>query len=137
MRAATFLLGGLILAGLPDLTVACSCIHGTAKQELKRAEAVFLGEIVDATDSGNETYPLRVTLRVERYWKGKKTAREIRVLASGPSRGNCSMPLAMGRYLVYAYRKEGQLVTWTCSRTKPEAQAAEEMQELGRGVEAR
>lgn len=132
LSAKALLLGVLLGLAAPKVGLACSCLYGTAKQERKLAETVFLGEIIDVQDSGDATYPRRVTLRVERYWKGKKKAREIQVLATDPSRGNCPTPLETDRNLVYAYRRDGQLVTWTCSRTKPEREAAEEMRTLGR-----
>jgi len=133
--ATTVVLGVLLSSATPKIASACSCIHGTAKEERKLAETVFLGEIIDMQDSDDEAYPRRVTLRVERYWKGKKRPREIQVLAGAWATGTCATPLALGRNLVYAYRRDGVLVTWTCSRTKSEELAAEEMKGLGRWQE--
>ena len=126
------------LLGVADRASACDCVHGTAKQELKEAEAVFLGEVTDIQESGSKEYPRLVTLRVEHYWKTKnKKARTVQVLASSLQAGNCPMTLYAGRNLVYAYRRGVNLVTWTCSRTKPEDEAGQEMKELGRGFAPR
>jgi hypothetical protein len=137
MRAP--LLVSLASALFTVATVAspCDCLHGTAKQERKRAEVVFLGEIVDIQESANKAYPRLVTLRVERYWKAKKRdARTVQVLASEIA-GSCPMILYSARNLVYAYREGSDLVTWTCSRTKREEEAAQEMKELGKGFAPR
>ena len=76
-------------------------------------------------------------MRVIRSWKGSFGGRvEIYTSYGG---GDCGYPFVVGNeYLVYAYRApSGRLVTSICGRTRPIAEAREDLSALGPGVRPR
>jgi hypothetical protein len=110
--------------------LACSC-RGipTPYESFKNSEAVFVGEIIDVTDSsGNQVvenvpddFEARFEgeriyrFKVDEWFKGEKTS-EVNV----SKRINmCEFGLTKGeKLLVYANKHDKQLSTWTfCSRT--------------------
>lgn len=118
----------------PLVTYSCSCVNiGTPRQELKKAKAVFVGEVVEIySGSGDEEYPAIVKLKVESYWRGIKNTDTIKVL-SDMGVHSCGIVPLKGKYVVYAYKKGKNLVTHGCTRTKKIEDAAEDLRELGEG----
>ena len=143
----------------PTTCEICSCRTSEApRNALDSSDAVFRARVV-ALDDRPIPYPdvtslkrearqeaeweylrrsverLRVTLEVRRVWKGDVgeridiyTANECCI---------CGYPFELGKeYLIYAYRlPSGRLVTNICSRTRPMAQAWEDLAALGAGVQ--
>lgn len=106
----------------------CEClVKGSPRKELKKAKAVFVGEVVEAGVGGKSS---SYKFRVERYWKGE---RDELIVVSG-AYGTCSVPFAIGqRWLVYAYDDErGGLMCDICTRTTPLADADSDLKALGK-----
>ncbi|MGG0644817.1 hypothetical protein ABE021_12855 [Sporosarcina gallistercoris] len=114
--------------------IACSCMElpsvTLAKDE---ADAVFLGKVTTIEDVGIQR---EVTIEVHEAWKGIDTE-TIRIY-TGYNSGDCGLPIAIGEsYLFYATdRSEGEnrfLTSTICSRTVSEANATDDLKELGLG----
>ncbi len=122
----------LLLCLLPLMGQAvygCEClVKGSPRKEMKKSEAVFIGEVVEARVGGRNS---AFKFRVERYWKG---VREEFVVVSG-AYGTCSVPFAVGqKWLVYAYDGEREgLMCDICTRTRPLAEAGDDLKALGKG----
>ena len=132
-----FVLGAAIVAAQPNCVFACSCRPpGTPTEELGQADAVFLATVVDVnvpsgpiTGSGDST---TVTLDVATVWKGQIT--RTLVLTTPGSSASCGVSFEQGKaYVVYGRLSEGSLTTNLCSRTRPIADAAEDLAALGPG----
>ena len=108
---------------------ACECRSiGSPRKELKKASAVFVGEVVEAGVGGSSS---RYKFRVERYWKGVRE--EYIIISVGY--GLCARPFTVGqKWLVYAfdYEKEG-LTSDVCTRTKRLTVADDDLKALGKG----
>lgn len=121
------LLLSLMALGAAD-AAACECGgKGAPRQELRKAKAVFIGEVVEIKGGVNNE-PYLVKFEVERHWKGVKGP-STTVLSPG---GLCGISFGVGqRWLVYAYGDE--LWTDTCRRTTQVAHATEDLEALGKG----
>jgi len=114
---------------------ACSCAFGGGApcQEYWRADAVFAGTVVSSgrvtVDYGYDKSEMRVLhMTIEQPIRGIKTA-ELDVI-TGWGGGDCGYGFQVGkRYLVYAYReeKDKRLSTSICSRTRPLADAEDDL----------
>jgi hypothetical protein len=127
LTCAATLLCLLCLAARPSY--ACECgANASPRKEMKKAEAVFAGEVVEAGVGGSSN---RYKFRVERYWKGVKE--EFVVISVGY--GLCARPFAVGqKWLVYAFEDEREgLMSDVCTRTMPLAEAADDLKALGKG----
>jgi hypothetical protein len=105
---------------------ACSCIKPEAPVALARAQAVFVGQVIDVSDplSIDPEAPLserffRIRFQVERAWKGAPFSGEVTVLSA---QGNFSCfahpPVhLLDRYLIYAESAGGWPIISNCSRT--------------------
>lgn len=116
---------------------ACKCAEPEAPSAaLASAKAVFQGEVSAIQDSGHE---LVVTLQVPRAWKGIVSAEEVKIRTRRDSAA-CGFPFAVGEnYLVYASALEpaqdgASLQVLRCGRTRPLAEAEDDMRELGLGA---
>ncbi len=108
---------------------ACECgVNARPRKEMKKSDAVFAGEVVEAGVGGSSN---RYKFRVERYWKGVKE--EYVVISVGY--GLCAGPFAVGqKWLIYAFEDEREgLMSDVCTRTTPLAQAADDLKALGKG----
>jgi len=125
LMCSAFLLG-LIALGMPDAS-ACECgSKGTPHKELRKAKAVFVGEVIEVKGGVNNE-PYLVKFNVEGYWKGVKEP-SITILSPG---GLCGIIFSVNqKWLVYAYGDE--LWTDTCRRTTQLMNAAEDLQALGK-----
>lgn len=136
VRVSLTLLAMLLLpAFLAREARACSCVFGGLSpcQEYWRADAVFVGAVVGESkftlDEGSYRETLRlVRLAVEQPLRGVEGA-EVEV-ATGRGGGDCGYEFRRGgRYVVYARRgeKDGRLYTSICTRTRPLAEAEEDL----------
>lgn len=126
------LLGALWTA--PCDTGVCSCIPPRdVLSTFRTADAVFTGRVVRARnvtlDNGRQMR--RVTLRVDRAWKGVGSRTVVVITGSGG--GDCGFPFRRRQsYLVYAHRwNDGQLGAGLCGRTAELARAAGDLRALG------
>ena len=123
----TLFLMGLLSVGASSV-YACECEgRGSPRKELRKARAVFTGEIVQVVPIEQGTRYL-IKFKVEKFWKGAG-GEFITVTSPG---GLCGIPFSVGEgWLVYAYGKE--LWTDNCRRTKKVGNASEDLRALGRG----
>ena len=116
---------------------ACSCVGTSPPCEAYwQAAAVFVGQVVEVPTTeeggdGEDKYRQRggaYRFAVERPLRGVQDA-YVEVF-TGAGGGDCGYVFERGRrYMVYAYRdeKKGQLHTSICSRTRPVAEAVEDL----------
>jgi hypothetical protein len=109
----------------PKLADACSCIGASLPCDAAgRADAVFVGHVVSIESSGVggrvAQFAIVEAFRGLQLWQ---------VTLSDWGQDNCAYPFQMGEsYLVYAIRsRDGHLSTSICARTRPVADAAEEL----------
>lgn len=149
MRSIKLLLVGLVLLNAPtSLAVDCPA-PGTPSAELKRAAAVFSGEVVaeeykdvgpDAPEEDAGAKVLVVRIKVERWWKGG-SAREVTMRTSVTKLPDGSIRSYAedfhftkgGSYLIYAFAPKGKLGTSACTRTRKLSEAEDDLRELGEG----
>jgi len=100
-------------------------------KEVAKSSVVFLGEIIEQKRS-------QIRIKVERVWKGK-IGPEIILTTHNWSDGDvgsidsCTYDFTAGRrYLIYAEKSRGELVTSQCSRTQPADKADRDIAELDR-----
>jgi hypothetical protein len=161
-RILVLMLGALILlAGASgEAEASCACDGGPPCQTYWAAAVVFSGTVTEITTSrvalgsGEQRWPYqRIAARfsVEQSFRGAqgKTVEVVvysplpkttampdgRVLTTSVRSGDCGYRFQQGeRYLVYAYRGQSQneLTSSVCSRTRPLAEAAEDLDFLNR-----
>jgi hypothetical protein len=132
-RLATVLL--LTLASLtfqPADADACSCARpGPPCDAVFRADAVFLGRVLSIEPINPQEPGLgsrNVELLVEEAYRGTDGIVMSVVTGPGDGGGGCGYPFKVGEtYVVYANRANGVLTTSSCSRTRPLAEAAEDL----------
>lgn len=142
---------GLVLAigtvvfsiwGSAESIYACDCDKSKSFDEhLSEASAVFLGRVTRmhfenwpldiASADVPPDEPLTVEFSVRTVWKGEVS--ESMRLTTTRSVG-CGYPFDKHvDYVVYANGQEGALEVRACSRTKPEAEAQQDLDALGEG----
>jgi hypothetical protein len=151
MRNVRALASLLVTTGLITVSqipaYSCSCEEITPTTGLRKANAVFVGQVVQISpadeklvrketglraDHTVEGLFSAVTFKVERYWKGVK-GREITILSDqGVGIFSCKgYAFREGeRYLVYA-RGRNMAVYTGCSISEPIERATEALKELG------
>jgi len=139
MRKLILLIGSLAVLGLvTPVANACSCIGPrTPCEAFGTAAAVFVGTAIrtgraEPSKDKSEPYgePVVVKFTVEQSYLGVEGT-EVEVF-TGFGGGDCGYEFKIGeRYLVYAYRDRIRLITGICTRTKPFAQATEDLAFLG------
>jgi hypothetical protein len=115
---------------------ACSCSEPSQREKFRKADVVFVGEIVEfhyLKDFPKDSdFVQSVNFTVRRQWKGSKQ-KQINVLLTFDLPGMCNdMPLAVGRrYLMYAYREKEGLVSGTdCGPNIIESEAGADIRNL-------
>lgn len=138
MEKTLFAFGVLILA--VSASYACKPEVPSQPQAFKKAASVFIGEVVDVTDSyfqpiKGKRYFVNVRFKVIQYWKGRGGL-EVEVLSEqGVLSCNLFQFQKGEKYLVYAYGKH--LVVFTgSSRSAPlswDGYVNDELRMLGKG----
>lgn len=138
--ATCFLCFALVTGG--ERINACECVEADSPAERRdEATAVFLGRVVGMQfenwpfdiDSAlvPPDEPLTVEFTVRTVWKGQVS--KILKLTTARSEP-CGYPFKNHQdFLVYADGDEGSLEVRACSRTKPAAEAREDLEVLGEG----
>jgi hypothetical protein len=105
--------------------LACDCAPpGSPREELRRVDAVFSGEVSGVSRE-------KIELKVEKFWKGPRAKR----ISIEYEQSDCTYIFAVGKkYLVYAYGK-GIYSTSICTRTEELDKASDDLKELGEGKE--
>ncbi|MFT3924723.1 MAG: hypothetical protein QM778_19465 [Myxococcales bacterium] len=117
---------------------ACKCAPLSVTEGLSQADAVFEGRVVSIEDQADPNQPgitrKRVTLSIVRVWKDLEDVETVSVITNAESAA-CGFHFEPKQsYLVYATRNEQDLSVHSCSRTRPMADAAEDLAQLGAGV---
>lgn len=124
----------LVGATTTSAFAACPCEPLTVSKARDRAEAVFVGTVVESyREMTADGFEWRVRLRVEQTWKGVGRD-ELIVYTSG----DCMLTFDAGKkYLVFAHRQEGRgrLVTDSCMKTALLDASADDLQKLGKSKE--
>ncbi|MGY6631811.1 MAG: hypothetical protein ACXIUL_12485 [Wenzhouxiangella sp.] len=126
----------LLLAWLPSDSLACSCQPGLSPaEEFERVDAVFAAEVLGLDVSPDNPFVVQARLAVGEAWKGQLALEQTLETFADP--GLCGFSFQPGRqYLVYAAFDDGPdaaLATNLCLRTRPLAQADEDLAFLGAG----
>lgn len=110
-----FIVGGIILL-FSAKGLACDCFTPTAEESFRRADAVFIGEMIGSTETANTTgsFPSKFTtstFRVSKSLKGKD-AKEVSITSWNT---DCDSSFGLGTvYLVYAHSSDGKLISSIC-----------------------
>lgn len=129
-----FLVLSLVLAA-PATVMACSCLKPTAAEAMQSVDIVFRGELIEHRGGA-------AVFRVDEQWKGNLGGR-VEVQWREGNHGDCNGfwpdQLKIGnKLLVFAGKdSHGIYRTNICLPTKPIADAAVELKELGPGKPAR
>ncbi|MBS1795374.1 MAG: hypothetical protein JSS81_16070 [Acidobacteria bacterium] len=108
---------------------AAKCYIPTTREAFDRSSAVFLGEITDEKESGDDRV---FGFDVEKYWKGKDAA-HVEVSVYETSRFQALFKQGE-KYLIYADADaNGRLRISKCSRLFRAADAGEDLRKLGKG----
>jgi hypothetical protein len=122
-----------LMAFASGAALACSCAPPPApKVALERATAVFAGKVTSVEEKGHQK---QVTFEVRRSWKG--IAGDTVMVTTASHSAACGFNFEVQKeYLVYGSKGENAefLSTNICTRTKPLAQARDDLAELGEGT---
>jgi hypothetical protein len=104
----------LVLAAVPRLADACSCVPMSSCQRFASAEAVFVADVIDVAEGA--TGPKRARMRVLRTYKGTaKTGDELTVTMPRGSSASCSLDVYAGaRYVIHAGARADGYSTSLC-----------------------
>ena len=127
----------LFLGVFAESAYACTCVGPPMPCDaFGSADAVFVGTATSMLGSKQrdskevDWTPRSFKFTVEQSYSGIDGT-EVEVF-TGRGGGDCGYSFKIGeRYLVYAYRHENKLRTSICSRTRPFAQASEDLEFLG------
>jgi hypothetical protein len=127
----------LVLASClyPSSADACSCISsGPPCQAFFQSDVVFVGTVRSITAASNtesDSHPFErrvVAFAVERALRGIEGSILNLDVRTGMGGGDCGFAFTAGeRYVVYAYRRRGVLITVSCSRTRLASEAADDL----------
>lgn len=130
------LVAAFLSCGASELHAQCTCSNGyeSAHDELKRAQAVFVGEVVEVKKVGffedTEYVEFDVTFRVMAAWKNDLP--ETLTVRNTSEKKISSDFKEKERYLIYAYLYHDTLSTGTgcCTRTSLLSSATEDIKEF-------
>lgn len=131
---STLLVAFALLSARPAL--ACKCAIATVEEGRADASALFEGRVISIEEKSQEgAMPVnQVKLAVVRSWKGLDQEEQVVVITNTQSAA-CGYTFAKDTsYLVYARESDGHLDVSLCSRTRPIADAAEDLAKLGAGA---
>jgi len=112
----------------------CSCEFWSARKKLRKAKAVFVGEVIETTCQDASCPDNKITFKVEKSWKGV-IERQVTVSSAPPVCCTCGLKVNKGdKVLVYAYKTDnGELETSLCSSIRIGNEFADkELKELGK-----
>jgi hypothetical protein len=117
---------------------ACKCMLPELESAREDASALFEGHVLAIDDIAGASAAIdgekKVTLAVVRTWKGLDDVEQVEVYTNGSSAA-CGYPFAKdASYLVYTRTHEGRITVSHCSRTRPIADAGEDLAKLGAGA---
>jgi hypothetical protein len=117
---------GMMLAA--NLTAqACDCVSPPVDKAFEKAAAVFVGTVQQVKREEQSAVNI-VTLTVEQAWKGIAADQKTVTVQTASSGKACGYEFQEKvSYLVYAYGEGKSLRTGECSRTKPLANAEEDL----------
>jgi hypothetical protein len=132
---AALLLGA---TGWSSSALACKCRPFEVAEAKAEAQLVFEGrvsKIADETPSeGGPPAGKLITLEIVRTWKGVDNVETI-TLRTNESSASCGYTFALDTsYLVYAGGTPDAYSVSSCSRTRPMAEASEDLAALGAGI---
>lgn len=138
VRGALSALALVLAAGWAAPALACKCRPQTVEEAKGEATALFEGRVVEIADEaptdGGPPPGKRVTLALVRVWKGLENEERV-TLRTNESSASCGYAFAAdSSYLVYAAGSLQDLQVSSCSRTRPMAEAAEDLGALGAGI---
>ena len=114
----------------------CSCEFWKPEKKLRKARAVFLGEVVAIGSNEKVSFPsVLIKFKVYRYWKGIKEP-YITVISAPGVCCTCGLAVSVGsKYLIYAFKTESdQIETSLCVSAPVDAVTSqEELRVLGKG----
>jgi hypothetical protein len=101
------------VAALPSPAEACSCLAQTPAQIYERADAAFVGDVVEVAVTPRRK---TVTLRVIRAHKGAVNEGDtVKVTLPGGSSASCSLDFTpKARAVIFARATDGRLSTNLC-----------------------
>jgi hypothetical protein len=118
--------------------LACKCAPHPVDQALTQADAVFEGRVTAITEVPAADNPQAkaksVTLSIVRVWKALEDVETVTLTTNSESAACGYHFEPNSSYLVYASRNEQGLHVTSCSRTRPMADAGEDLATLGAGV---
>lgn len=116
---------------------ACKCRPLSVDEGKADAIAIFEGRVTKLADeppSEGRGAGKLVTLALVRTWKGLENEETITVRTSDSS-ASCGFGFELEKsYLVYAHGAPDALLVTSCSRTRPMAEASEDLAALGAGI---
>lgn len=122
------LLAGVMFVAARGESLACSCARTNACQAAGHADAVFTGTVA-SVEMVSESNPQSVVVRINVEQAFVNAPPPVATLTMDIS--GCTFSFKAGQqYLVYAYNRSGKLTTSSCSRTRPLADAAEDLRYL-------
>ena len=78
MKRTFFLLLFLLFLLVPASEVhPCSCVTSSQREKFRKADYVFLGHVVEISESQVEDFVYAVKFKVEKQWKGSGMAEPI------------------------------------------------------------
>lgn len=117
---------------------ACKCVVPTLEDAREDASALFEGRVLSIDDIAGASPATngekKITLAVVRTWKGLENEEKVEVYTNGSSAA-CGYPFALDvSYLLYTRTHEGRITVSNCSRTRPIAEAGQDLAVLGAGA---
>ena len=113
-------------------TYACSCVIRSHERDFREARAIFVGKVLEIgpNNSGDEEVrrfaPFKITLAVEKRWKGNH--RQITIVSSNGEPACGGFKFEKGElYLIYAFGRELETGT-ACTRSRPFSRTDQERQ---------
>lgn len=112
----------------------CHCEFWSARKKLRKAKAVFVGEVIATTCQDASCSENIITFKIDRYWKGV-IDQQVKVSSAPPVCCTCGLKVNKGdKILVYAYKTDGdRLETSLCSSIRIGSEIADkELKKLGK-----
>lgn len=122
---------GLIVVGAHRESFACSCASTNPCQATGYADSIFSGRVasVEMLPPAESTPEQRIVVRINVEHGFVNAPGPVAILSMDFS--SCTFSFKVGQqYLVYANNRSGKLTTSSCSRTRPLADASDDLRYL-------